>query len=165
MLNNIAGNLTISAGSSTNDRLIVSDYGQLTTPKTNVIQTTGSIAGTPYEQLQNFTGTGAVINYTATGGFNDGVPGTGPGDGVLLVGSNTLPTNFNVRSTLAGSTTAINTGQIAGSGYSFFNVGSLAPASGGVLDNMAGPLLLNSGSALDVTNIDDTGSSHTGPAP
>ncbi len=155
VLDDIAGSLTIRAGSSLANSLIVSDLGQTAVAKNDVIQTTTSFGGTAYQQLQNFTGTGAVINYTASGGFNNAALG----EEVLLVGSNTLPTTFNVQSTLAGSTTAVDTGLIAGSGYSFFHVGSLAPNSGGVLNNIAGPLLLNGGSGLDVATVDDSGSS------
>ena len=58
----------------------------------------------------------------------------------------------------AGSTTKIDADAIAGTGSSEFNVGSNAPNSGGVLDDIAGPLLLIGGSGQNVITLDDSGS-------
>ncbi len=157
ILDNIAGNLTISAGSGLANRLIVSDLGQTATVKTNVIQTTASVGSTTYEQIQNFAGTGAVINYTAAGGFNDGAPGVGPGQGILLVSSSTLATTFNVRSTLADSTTAIEGGSVS----NLFTVSSDAGiGDSGVLSAVLGPLSIDAGSGtanrLVISNFGST---------
>ena len=64
-------------------------------------------------------------------------------------------TTFDVQS-ISGSTT-LN----AGSGSNVFNVGSLAPALGGVLSTIGGSLVLSGGGATDVLNIDDSGDSST----
>ena len=99
--------MTLDAGSSTANRLIISDYAQTTAAKTNVIQTAVVIGGVTYQQLQNFasTGHGPTINYVATGGgFNDIVGATDRADGILLNGSHTLATTFTLRTTVAGST-------------------------------------------------------------
>ncbi len=154
-LNGIAGNLTINAGSSASNRLIVSDFGQTTTAKTNVIQTAAVIGGVIYQQLQNFAGNGngPTINYVASGGgFNDVVGGANLQDGILLAGSNTLSSTFNVQTTLAGSTTKIT----GGSGPNYFVVSSVAnlagvPAVGltpnGTLNGIVGNLMINAGSS------------------
>ena len=78
------------------------------------------------------------------------------GDGILIKGP-AFAANFNIQSTLSGSTTEIDTDEVAGGGGEF-NVGSNAPDSGGVLDDIAGPLLLDSGTGQDSTTIDDSGS-------
>ncbi len=154
-LNGIAGNLTIDAGSSAFNRLIVSDFGQTTTAKANVIQTAAVIGGVTYQQVQNFAGNGngPTINYVASGGgFNDVVGGANLRDGALLAGSNTLSSTFNVQTTLASSTTKIT----GGSGTNYFIVSSTAAVTGipvtgltpnGTLNGIAGNLTIDAGSS------------------
>ena len=47
---------------------------------------------------------------------------------------------------------------IGGAGNAVFNVGSLAPLDGGVLSFLAAPLILDGGAAINVLNVDDSGS-------
>jgi hypothetical protein len=63
--------------------------------------------------------------------------------------------NFNTVTTASNVITKLTGGQ----GNDVFNVGSLAPAAGGVVDLIAGPLVVNGGSGYDVLNVDDTGNS------
>jgi hypothetical protein len=59
---------------------------------------------------------------------------------------------FNVQSTHATTVTTLNTGL----GANVVNVGSLAPATGGIVDGIQGALILQ-GSGNDTLNVDDTG--------
>ena len=77
----------------------------------------------------------------------------------LGVGSNT----FNIQSTNATTLTTLYTGD-ASIGGSFtatsvntINFGSLAPSTGGIVDNIQGPVVVV-GDGNDVMNVDDTGS-------
>ena len=97
--------------------------------------------------------TGTLTNSTVTG------LGMGPA-GVVYHTIHTLNINLgsggdmmNVQSTAAVTTTTIDTGV----GANIVNLGSLAPATGGILNNLAGPLTIN-GHGSDILNVDDTGS-------
>jgi Ca2+-binding RTX toxin-like protein len=64
---------------------------------------------------------------------------------------------FNVQSTNGSTLTTINTG--SGSGENIVNVGSLAPATGGNVNAIAGKLVINGQSSSDTVNVDDRGDS------
>ena len=121
----ILGSLTLVGGSGSANRLIISDYGNSTNAKNNVIQSTATVDGASFEQIINFTGnggsTGGAVNYAAAGSFNDT---TGQNDGILIIGSHNLATTFTFRTTLAASTIEV----LGGLGNDAFNVG--APLTG-----------------------------------
>src|SRR5262249_34290456 len=143
-----AGNLTIDGGSNSANRLIISDSAQAAIAKSNVIQHEVAIGGTTFEQLQHFAG--GNINYVASGGgFNH----ANLEDGVLIVGSNTLSSTFNVQTTLGGSTTKI----LGGTAADDFVVSSTANTVGDPGANAAPSGTLN-GIAGNLT-IDAAGSS------
>ncbi len=77
----------------------------------------------------------------------------GSGSNNLTVSSTqpTTTTNINVQST--NSPTHITTL----SGIDIINIGSLAPATGGILDNIQGSVTVI-GDGSDILNVDDTGS-------
>ena len=86
--------------------------------------------------------------------------GLGLGNGLTYTAVSILNLNlgfgndtFNIRSTSSKTVTTINTG----AGTNTLNIGSLAPATGGVIDNIQGPLIIV-GSGDDILNVDDTGS-------
>ncbi len=157
----ILGNLTVLGGTGAANRLIVSDYGNTTLAKTNVIQTTVSVDSTPFQQIQNFAGAanGPAISYNALGSFNDIVSQVDQADGILLIGSHTLGTTFTFRSTLLGSTITAD-GGIANDN---FNVGSpLTDLPGnkgdsGDLDLIQGLLTVVGNGGADALEADDTG--------
>jgi hypothetical protein len=60
---------------------------------------------------------------------------------------------INVKVTLAGTTTTI----LTGAGTDTVNVGSMVPATGGIVDNINGPLVVTSDPGATL-NVDDTGS-------
>src|SRR5262249_6081412 len=96
-LDAIAGTLSVDAGTGTSNRLIISDLGG-TTPNSNVVVTNN--------QISVFAGAAdnVDLNYpTRRSTDRNGATN----DGILLRGSNTSGDVFNVRSTLAGSTTTI----------------------------------------------------------
>ena len=94
----------------------------------------GTSGGVQIEAL-TFFGTPAFTLDTAT---NDGA---NPDDVI------------NVKATLAGTTTTISTG----GGNDTVNVGSLAPGTGGITDNISGPLVVTTDPGTTL-NVDDTGS-------
>src|SRR5262249_52298590 len=123
-LNAIAGTLTVDAGAGAANRLVISDLSS-TAGNTNVVVTSSSITGFAP----------VTIFYSATGGnYTNGVTG----DGILLKGSATVANTFNVRSTLQGSTTKIQTGQANDT----FNVGNTSNS----LADILGQLTLDGGS-------------------
>ena len=144
-LNGIAGNLTLDAGGSTSNRLIVSDSAQTLAPKNHVIQGETTIGGVTYEQVQNLAA--GLIQYVASGGgFNHGALE----DGVLIAGSSTLSSTFNVRTALGGSTTKILGGTaadnvIVSSTANTTGDPGFAAVANGTLDGIAGNLTLDAG--------------------
>jgi acrosin len=141
----IQGILTVKGGSGTNNRLIVSDYGD-SSSDTAVFVTNYSITGFAP----------AAIYYSAAGTFNNPATPT-VNNGILLRGSNQGGNTFNVQSTLTGSTTEIDGDGPPTGNPNTFNIGSLAPASGGIVDNIQGALTVV-GNGADTMNVDDTGS-------
>ena len=127
-----------AAGGGSN-RLIVDDSGNTTTSHSDVVVTSDSITG---------FGPG-VIDYFASGNFTD----PSGNDGILLIGPAVGGNTFNVQSTLAGSTTEIQTF----GANNTFNVGSKEPMTGGIVDNIQGALTV-AGNGTDTMNVDDTGS-------
>ena len=146
-LSNVQGTLNIVAGAGSYNQLIVSDFGD-TSAKT-VTVTSGSITGFA----------AGVINYSATNGasFNDP---SGSEDGIFLLSSQTRSATFDVQSTLAGSTTFIENGGATlttGGAVDTYNIGSSAPTTGGIADNIQGALTVG-GAGADTMNVDDSGS-------
>ncbi len=135
----IENTLTVNAGGGGSNRLIVDDSGNMTTSYSDVVVTNDSITG---------FGPG-VIDYSATGRFSD----PSGNDGILLIGPGVGGSTFNVQSTLAGSTTEIQT---LGADNTF-NVGSKEPMTRGIVDNIEGALTV-AGNGADTMNVDDTGS-------
>ncbi len=137
---NVLGDLKLVGGSGAGNRLIASDFGDPASDA-KVFFTNNSITGFAP----------AAILYSLAGGFTDGTSG----DGILVYGSHQGGNTFNVLSTLAGSTTTIDS---AAGNPNTFNVGSLTPVlAGGIVDNIKGPLTVE-GTGADTMNVDDTGS-------
>jgi hypothetical protein len=138
-LNGITAELSIDAGPGSANRLIISDFGGY--GNDDVVITSDQITGFAP----------ATIHYAATGGsFTNGTAG----HGILIRGSRSGADVFNIRSTLSGSTTTIE----GNAGNDIFNISDVAPAGGGTLNGIAGPLTLLGQFDLDVLNMDDTGS-------
>ncbi len=98
------------------------------------------------------TGTLTATTLTGMGMGPQGI--TYGGLGTLAVILGTGGDTINVQSTAAPTTTYI----LAPTGNpNTFNIGSLAPLGGGIVDNIVGPLVI-AGSGADVMNVDDTGS-------
>jgi hypothetical protein len=147
IVDNISGPLTFTGGSGT-DVLNVDDTGNAN-PKTGILTTTtltglGMAGGINYFLLKllNLNLGPAAYQFTIAS-THPAVTNVNLGSGRNIV---------NVQST-AGQTT-VN----ASSGNDILNVGSLAPAAGGMVDGIAGPLILNGGLGQDIANVDDTGS-------
>jgi hypothetical protein len=137
VVSGIAGALYITGGSN-QLRLMT-----LASPGTNTINVddTGDTANS----------TGLLTSSTLTG--------LGLGVGVTFVSINVMNINlgsgsdvFNVQATNARTITNLNTG----AGVNTVNVGSLAPATGGVLNTIQGTLNVT-GNGSDTLNVDDTG--------
>ena len=103
------------------------------------------------------TGDEANNNGTLT---DANLTGLGMGNGINYALVETLNINlgsgndtFNVQATNAITVTTLNTGD----GENIINVGSLAPSTGGIVDNIQGALIIV-GSGSDTLNVDDTGS-------
>jgi hypothetical protein len=166
-LDGIAGNLTIDAGSSATNRLVINDRGQIATPKSNVIQVETTIGATTYEQLQNFVGNGnPKLNYVASGGgFNHVTGPTEFGDGILVIGSQLTSSTFTLRNTLGGSTMMLQGGQ---SNDNFF-IGSPTPgatlagnpADNGNLDLIRGQVAVVGNGGSDALAVNDSGNGAT----
>ncbi len=90
-LNGIATAVTVDGGGGTANRLTVSDFGGAANP--NIVVTSSQISGMA----------AATISYLATGGDFDPVGASG----ILIRGSDSGADTFNIRSTLAGSSTKI----------------------------------------------------------
>jgi len=154
----IGGTLLVDAGSSGTNRLVISNYGGAASPE--VVLEAASYNGQSYQEISDFAS--APIYFTATGGsYTDGAVN----DGILMIGSNTGNNTFNVRATLAASTTALD----GGGGTDTFNVSSDADSPSGVLQNsgnlggILGALTIDGGSStanrLVISNFGGPGSS------
>jgi hypothetical protein len=136
----IQGRLLIDAGPGSN-QLIISNLGGKGKP--GVIITSNSVSGLAP----------AEIDYLATGGsFNDAAGA----DGILIRGSATGATGFNIRSTLAGSTTEVD----GGAGDDAFNVCSTAPQLTGDLRGIQGALLIDGMGGNNSLNVSEAGNPH-----
>lgn len=108
----------------------------------------------------NVDDTGSTINKTGTL-TSTTLTGLGMGtSGIVYSGIAALNINlgfgndgFNIRSTNAATATVLNTG----AGSNTVNIGSLAPLTGGVVDNIFGALSVV-GNGTDTLNVDDSGS-------
>jgi hypothetical protein len=136
-VNSIAGVVNINGGSEV--IVLVAIGGGSDT--INVDDTGDSAANSGTLTLTSLTGLGlgGGVNYALIETLNIN----------LGSGSDT----FNVQSTNATTVTTLNTG----AGHNIINVGSQAPASNGVVDNISGWLIVV-GSGSDTMNVDDTGS-------
>src|SRR5206468_10624326 len=74
-------------------------------------------------------------------------------NGISFTSSATAVATINVRSTLAGAVTTLNTGAAAAT----VNVSSDAPTNNGNLSGLAGVLVLNNGGNNDTLNISERG--------
>ncbi|HMF18242.1 MAG TPA: hypothetical protein VKE98_13610, partial [Gemmataceae bacterium] len=123
---------------------------QLVTPSTNNQVTVNTGTGSGGQPAEVITGTSGGVAFESLTFF--GIPAftldTKTNDG----GS---PNDvINVQATLAGTTTTIS----EGGGSNIVNVGSLAPATGGIVNNINGPLVVTSDPGATLS-LDDTGSS------
>ena len=105
----------------------------------NTTDTTGTLTATTLNGLDLPAG----IAYSGLSTFNIDL---GPGQN-----------KFNVQSTSAATTVS------AGAGNTIFNVGSLMPVSGGIVDGIVGLLSLFGNIGRDILNIDDSGSAGARP--
>jgi hypothetical protein len=138
----ILGRLTIDARAGGFNRLIVSNLAGGF--KAAAIVTNSSIVGLAP----------AEIDYLASGGsFND-MAGV---DGILIRGSAKAATGFQIRSTLAGSTTEID----GGAGDDVFNIGSTVPLFTGDLSGIRGPLLVDGEGGNNSLNVSEAGNTHS----
>lgn len=146
VLAGVQGALTVTGNGT--DTLNLDDSGDAT------VRTGATLSAT------SVTGLGAAaINYSALGQLNLAL-GTAS-DTLLVTGAASgTPTNittaggsdiFNIRAT----SSALKVTTLA-PGVDTFNVGSLAPATGGTISNIAGPITL-AGDTLDTLNVDDSG--------
>jgi hypothetical protein len=103
-------------------------------------------------------GLGAPVNYTGTNLVINGVAGN---DTFYILNTSLAATTinggidgsdtFNIQS----STAALNLN--GGTGASTFNLGSLAPTTGGTLGQLAGAVNILGGTGVSTINVDDTG--------
>ena len=103
-------------------------------------------------------GLGAPINYTGTNLVLNGVAGN---DTFYIVNTSLATTTinggidgndtFNIQATTG--TLNLN----GGAGANTFNLGSLAPATGGTLGQLAGAINIAGGTGVSTINVDDTG--------
>ena len=99
--------------------------------------------------------TGTLLRVQKTGGVTIDIADAGNGSSGDLITLNTEagPDIVNVRGTRAGTVTVVN----AGGGNDTVNVGSLAPATGGVVSDIAAPLVVHGQDGDDTLAVDDTG--------
>jgi len=144
-LNGGAGIDTFNLGSGGTVSYIVSQV--------NINGGTGTSTVNVYDNAVSGALTGLLTATNLTGlGFGVGVAYTHVTYLNLNLGSGN--DTFNVEQTAAGTTTTVNTG----GGSNTVNVGSLAPASGGLTHGIQGPVVVV-GSGKDTLNVDDSGSS------
>ena len=102
----------------------------------------------------NTSGQGGTLTSTTLTGLGMGASGiTYSGLSALNINLGSGNDAFNVQSTKSTTVTTLNTG----AGANVVNVGSLAPATGGVTTGIAGSLIVV-GSGSDTMNVDATGS-------
>ncbi len=157
-LDNILGQLILQAGLGAANRLILDDTGSLANPAAEITDT--HVLGLAP----------AEIVYSAVGGSFTNGPAN---DGILIYGSTNGRDDFNIRSTLAGSTLKI----LGQGGDDVITVGSAAPGLAGNLDGIAGTLTIDAGdgtanrlivddsTAIGVNNVTVTNNSLVGFAP
>ena len=151
----LAAALTVNGGGDSGDWLTING-------------TTGNDSATVTGR--SVSGLGAIVNYSATNLVVNGVSGN---DAFLVAGTSSFITRinggafgddtFNVQATTGAL--YLTGGAI---GDNVFNFGSLAPVSGGVLANIAGPVFIAGGTNLqhlmpvhstgtNIVNVDDSG--------
>ena len=136
----------------------------------NDIQGAVTVVGDGHDTLNlDDTGTdgqtNGTLSSTALTGFGMGLSGiTYSGLALLNVSLGSGPNNLTVSSTQPTTTTNINVQSTNGptnittlSGIDIINIGSLAPTTGGILDNIQGSVTVV-GDGSDIMNVDDTGS-------
>ncbi|MDE3068412.1 MAG: hypothetical protein KGJ60_12810, partial [Verrucomicrobiota bacterium] len=100
------------------------------------------------------TGQAGTLTSTTLTGLGMGASGVAySGVAVLNINLGAGNDTFNIQGTNAATVTTLNTG----AGVNTVNVGSLAPATGGIVDHIQGALTIT-GSGADTLNVDDSGS-------
>jgi hypothetical protein len=142
----LAAVLTVNGANSRSDLLTID-----ATTGNDYFNLTGSV----------ISGLGAAINYSGTNLVINAGPGhdTFQIDGTsgyttAITGGSTGNDIFNVQ---ANTGVLDLTGGAAAS--STFNLGSQAPLTGGILGNLAGPIVLTGGSGVNTLNLDDSADS------
>ncbi|MHB1421755.1 MAG: hypothetical protein ACYC3I_00885 [Gemmataceae bacterium] len=151
LLGGIGGLLTINGGTGSTTAN-VSDSGDSN-------PTTSTLTGTTF--ISTAFGAGGSLSYASLAALNIAMGGGGntffidntAAGTTTTVNSGTGSDTVNVQNT--GGTTIVNTG--GGSNQNVVNVGSLAPATGGIVDGIQGALKII-GNSADTMNVDDTGS-------
>lgn len=143
VLSGIAGEIHLAGDGS--DTLNIDDSGDATGQ-------VGNISATAVSGLSP-----AAIDYASVANLNvnlgdggDTLTVTGTAAGQTTINGHSGADTFNIRA--INSTTTVN----SGTGANTVNVGSLAPASGGVLSGISTALTLNGGGS-DILNFDDSG--------
>ncbi len=143
VLSGIAGEIHLAGDGS--DTLNIDDSGDATGQ-------VGNISATAVSGLSP-----AAIDYASVANLNvnlgdggDTLTVTGTAAGQTTINGHSGADTFNIRA--INSTTTVN----SGTGANTVNVGSLAPASGGVLSGISAALTLNGGGS-DILNFDDSG--------
>jgi hypothetical protein len=145
----IAASLLVVGGTSSRPNIMdVDDTGSTRSKAGTLTATTltglGMAVGVTYNNIQ------AVNIRLGSGGNVFNVLSTDAGQ--TFLDSGTESDTVNIQSTSGPTTVQGNDGNDA------FNVGSLAPATSGVVDLVAGPLSVDGGTGSNVLNVDDTGS-------
>ena len=96
----------------------------------------------------NILSTGAPL--TINGGFGNALINVYSDGGVTTINGQHASTTINIQ-TINGATT------VNGDGLDVINVGSMAPLSGGVVNEISAALLVNGANGMDILNVDDTG--------
>ena len=150
-LSGIAAVLNLNGGSGSTTAN-VSDTGNSTPSNSTLTPTTltstafgtgGSLSYSSLAKLNIFMGSGGNIFLITNTASNT----------TTMVNSGTGADTVDVQGT--GGPTTVNTG--GGSNLNVVNVGSTAPATGGIVDNIQGALIVV-GNSADTMNVDDTGS-------
>jgi acrosin len=152
VLNNIQGSLIVIGGGNTT--LVVSDIAS-TVAKTGML-TSGTLTG--------FGMGSSGIVYSGLGALNLYL---GNGSNTLTIASTAASTTTTVlgnggKNTINVQNTTGLVSFVAQGGAAVVNIGSLAPANGGIVNNIQGSVCVNGYGGANVTvNVDDTGSTAT----
>ena len=143
------------------DTLTVNDLGGSGLQQVNLelgadsVQDAVVINGSSGADIFTIAPVGDVVRVQKAGGATIDIAGTGPssgGDGITLDAGDGAD-QINVLGTRAGTLNAVH----GGAGADTINIGSLAPATGGTVNGIAAPLVVDGGDGVDVLNVDDSG--------